>query len=359
MIDIPVFTRGVETHELVRAALFGAGGAVAGFVVYRLLLSRLRGLASITSWGGDRIVLAALRDAAMLSFTVAGTYVAVRTLPFDADIARTFDRVLFAAAVVATTLITARTVSAVIKLFSMRSASVGRGSSIFLNVARIAVGAVGLLVLLQTLGVRIAPLLAALGVGGLAIALALQEPMKNFFAGLQLLATRKVRPGHYVKLDTGDEGYITDVDWRHTSMRQLPDNMVIVPNAALADAVITNYDYPRREMSLVVDVGVHHDSDLDHVEKVTVDVASGVMRDVEGAVRDWEPFVRFHTFADSSIDFSVILRISHVTDQHLVRHEFLKRLKRRYAEEEIRIPFPTVAIEPPQRSWNTASAGSM
>ncbi|HEU5417687.1 MAG TPA: mechanosensitive ion channel domain-containing protein [Streptosporangiaceae bacterium] len=109
------------------------------------------------------------------------------------------------------------------------------------------------------------------------------------------------------------EGYVVDTSWRNTTVRQLPNNIVIVPNATLAFSVVTSYHQPEQETSVSVPVGASYDSDLDHVERVTCEVASEVMRDVEGAMPTHEPFIRYSAFADSSINFSVILRAAEVT----------------------------------------------
>ena len=215
-----------------------------------------------------------------------------------------------------------------------------------MNITRVVVLSVGLLILLDSLGVAIAPLLTALGVGGLAVALALQDTLTNLFAGVHILASRKVQPGDFIQLDNGMEGYIVDTNWRNTIVRQLPDNLVIVPNATLAASVLTNYHRPEREMSVLVQVGVSYDSDLEHVESVTREVGRDVMRTVEGAVPGHQPFIRYHTFADSSINFSVILRAAEAPAQYLIVHEFIKRLHRRYRDEKIQIPFPIRTIVP-------------
>ena len=91
---------------------------------------------------------------------------------------------------------------------------------------------------------------------------------------------------------------------------------------------------------MLIDVGVDYASDLAHVERVTIEVGREVMREVNGGVPDFEPFTRYHTFGDSSINFSVILRGKEVVDQYLIKHEFVKRLHARYAQEGISIPFP-------------------
>jgi small-conductance mechanosensitive channel len=93
-----------------------------------------------------------------------------------------------------------------------------------------------------------------------------------------------------------------------------------------------------------VNVGVHYNSDLKKVEKVTCEVAKEVMRDVPGGVPEFQPFIRYNTFGDFSIGFTVILRAKEFVDQYLIKHEFIKRLQERYAKEGIIIPYPIRAI---------------
>ncbi|MGC1395309.1 MAG: mechanosensitive ion channel family protein, partial [Coleofasciculaceae cyanobacterium] len=91
-------------------------------------------------------------------------------------------------------------------------------------------------------------------------------------------------------------------------------------------------------------VGVSYDSNLEKVEKVTVEVAQTILETVEGGISEFQPFIRYQAFEDFSINFIVYLRVSEFFDQRLVRHEFIKQLHRRYREEEIQIPFPTRTV---------------
>ena len=213
-------------------------------------------------------------------------------------------------------------------------------SSLTRNVAWTTIATLGLLVILSGLGLSITPMLTALGVGGLAVALALQEPLANFFAGLFLTLSGQIRVGDYVKLDSGQEGYIVDFSWRSTRLRMLANNLIVVPNARLAQAIVVNHHLPAQDLAVLIDVGVDYDSDLAHVERVVVEVGRDVMREVTGGVPEFEPFIRYHTFGDSSINFTVILRASEFVDQYLIKHEFVKRLHARFNVEGIVIPFP-------------------
>jgi small-conductance mechanosensitive channel len=203
---------------------------------------------------------------------------------------------------------------------------------------------IGLLVIFQTMGIQIGPMLAALGVGGLAVALALQDTLANFFSGLQVVASKQIRPGDYVRLDSGQEGVVTDISWRSTTLRMPRNHFIIVPNIKLAQAIVSNFTVPEREIGMAVTVGVGYGSDLVRVERVALEVLREVAGRVEGAVREFEPLVRFHTFADSSINMDLIIRSREFTDQGLLKHELIKAIQARFAREGIEIPFPIRTI---------------
>jgi small-conductance mechanosensitive channel len=218
-------------------------------------------------------------------------------------------------------------------------------SSLTRNVAWALIAILGLLVILNGLGLSITPMLTALGVGGLAVALALQEPLANFFAGLFITLAGQIRVGDYVKLDSGQEGYVVDFSWRSTRLRMLANNLIVVPNAKLAQAIVINHHLPSQDLAVLVEVGVDYASDLRHVERVVVEVGRDVMQDVTGGVPEFEPFIRYHTFGESSINFTVILRAKEFVDQYVIKHEFVKRLHTRFNDEGIVIPFPIRSID--------------
>lgn len=200
--------------------------------------------------------------------------------------------------------------------------------------------AIGGMIILDNLGLSLTPLITTLGIGSLAVAIALQDTLGNFFAGLYLKADRPIEIGHYIRLEGGEEGYVERIGWRSTRIRMLPNNMVVVPNSKLVQSNILNYYLPQTELAVLVQVGVHYDSDLKKVERVTCEVAKEILKGVPGGVASFEPFIRYHTFNQSSIDFTVILRAREFVDNFLVKHEFIKRLQERYKQENIVIPFP-------------------
>ena len=140
------------------------------------------------------------------------------------------------------------------------------------------------------------------------------------------------------------------IGWRSTWVRMLPNNVVVIPNNVLVNSKVLNYYYPQTEMAVLVQVGVHYDSDLENVEKVTIEVGEEVLKTVQGGVPEFKPFIRYHTFNDFSIDFTVILRVKEFVDNYLIKHEFIKRLHKRFNEEGIIIPYPIRTLD-----WNEGS----
>ncbi len=200
--------------------------------------------------------------------------------------------------------------------------------------------AMGALIVLDQLGISIAPLVAGLGIGGLAVALALQGTLTNLFAGLSATTDGSIRVGDYVELEGGMVGAIDNIGWRTTRVRLLSNNIVFVPNSRLADSIMTNFNYPYEEMSVYMLIGVSYFSDLAHVERVTVEAARQVLRDTPGAVRDYEPSVWYENFGDSNINFWVVMRAEGYLESWTVKHAFVKAVFARYEEEGIEISFP-------------------
>lgn len=200
---------------------------------------------------------------------------------------------------------------------------------------------IGILIILTILGISITPLITALGVGGLAVALALQDTLANLFAGIHILVEKSIRVGDFIKLETGQEGYVEDITWRTTRIRMLPNNMVIIPNSKLSQSIVTNYYLPEKRMSLLIPIGVSYSSDPEKVERILIEEAKKAVGEIPGLLGDPEPFVRFIPgFGDSSLDFTLICQVQEFVDQYLAQHELRKRIFKRFQEEGIEIPFP-------------------
>ncbi|MEV5169563.1 mechanosensitive ion channel family protein [Streptomyces flaveolus] len=357
--------RALTLDDLVLAGIALAAGLLLAFMS-RTLLRWLAKHAKRTRWSGDDVIVDALRSVVPWAAIAGGAAAAAAVLPLTRTVQHHVNQALQVWLIIMVTFSAARVIAGLVRSVTQSRSGVAGSATIFVNITRVLVLAIGFLVVLQTLGISIAPLLTALGVGGLAVALALQDTLANLFAGIHILASKTVQPGDYIRLSSGEEGYVVDINWRQTTVRQLSNNLVVIPNGQLAKANMTNYTRPEQELTVLVQAGVGYDSDLEHVERVTAEVVTEVMTEVTGAVPEHEPAIRFHTFGDSRIGFTVILGVGEFSDQYRIKHEFIKRLHRRYREEGIRIPAParTVSLQqgsaviPQQRSGEGAVSGS-
>jgi small-conductance mechanosensitive channel len=197
--------------------------------------------------------------------------------------------------------------------------------------------------LLSSLGIAITPLLTALGVGGLAVALALQDTLSNLFAGIHLLADRPIRVGDYVRLSLENvEGWVVDVGWRSTRIRMLQNNVVIVPNSKVSQSVITNYDLDETRLALSIRVGVPYNADPDRVERLLVEETLAAVGEVDGLLAQPRPSARLIPgFGEYSLDFTLVCWVARFPDQFQVQHELRKRVLKRLRAEGIEMPLPT------------------
>jgi small-conductance mechanosensitive channel len=306
----------------------------------RVLLRSLRRVAARTHWTWDDVIIQALSGPLLIAIFASGLLILGRILPLSPEWDRAFDVLLAAAIPLALVLSIDRLTRGALERAASRSPVLVGARGLILGAVRGLIISIGILIFLDSIGISITPLLASLGVGSLAVALALQETLANLFAGLHIVVDRPLEPGHYVRLEGGEEGFVARVGWRSTWIRTRPGNVVIVPNSKLASSVILNTSLPTPDQAFLVQVGVDYGSDLEHVERVTLEVGREVMTQVSGGVPGFEPLVRFHTFADSSINFTVVLRAVNFDSHNLVMHEFIKRLHARFRKEGIVIPFP-------------------
>ncbi len=244
--------------------------------------------------------------------------------------------------IISLTWIASRLAGNFVRHYAMRVRGITQVTSLTQNLAQLVVWWLGILVVLRHQGISVIPILTALGVGGLAVALALQDTLSNLFAGFYVTMAGQVRPGDYIRLSTGEEGYVSDISWRSTTIRALTYNMIIIPNAKLAQAIVTNFNLPEKRTAVNIPVGVAYGSDPDRVEQILLEEVRGASGALAGLLADPPPTARLIPgFGDSTLNFTLSCFVAEFADQFPVQHELRKRILRRFQQEGIEIPFPT------------------
>ncbi|MBP1749012.1 MAG: mechanosensitive ion channel protein MscS [Deltaproteobacteria bacterium] len=285
-------------------------------------------------------VSSSLRTPSIFWCIAVGLYFALEFSELPRKYVTFVDRTIYILIIFSATVAIANLAVKAFENYTQRSDINFPATGIILGVFKATIISAGILIILNFLGISIAPLLTALGVGGLAVALALKDTLSNLFAGLHIIASKQVRPGDYIRLNSGEEGVVNDITWRSTTITSPAQNIIIVPNAHVASATITNYEFPDRQMSLSVQVTAPYSVDLERVEAITCEVASTVIREVPEAVPGEEPSVRFNTFSENGIGFSINIKIKDSGSLYIVRHNLIKALHKRYAREGISISPP-------------------
>jgi small-conductance mechanosensitive channel len=334
----------MNENDILQLSIYVVSGFLIGLLLHKVIVPLISKLASKTAIKSDDLIIKTIGKWVIPWFLALGLFMGLRRLELDSNFYYWLENGLLIFYIFSGTLILARVVSGLIKIKAAGSDAIIPSSSIISNIVIVIIYCIGLLIILQSQGISITPVLTALGVGGLAVALALQNTLSNLFAGLQIISSGNFNRGDFIKLSTGEDGFIEDITWRSTTIRAASDHIIIVPNSKLADMTVSNYYLPQHEITFAVEVGVSYDSDLSRVEKVTTEVIKETLQESAAGVKDFEPEIRFFAFGESMIKLKAFLRVNNYSAQFEVRSEFIKKIHARYHTEGIHIPYPTHSV---------------
>ncbi|NQW23211.1 MAG: mechanosensitive ion channel family protein [SAR202 cluster bacterium] len=233
------------------------------------------------------------------------------------------------------------------------------------RVGGVVIYGIGALLVLDVLDINISPLIAGLGLGGLAVALAIQPTLANLFAGTYVMTEGVISTGDYIELEAGVAGYVVEVGWRSTRIRTWGNNLVVVPNARFAETIITNYQQPVAAVNVYLTCGVSYDSDLDLVEKVSREEMDYLIQNDNDAVASYGSWFAFNAFGESNVEFWLFLQARDRIASFNIQSSLIKNLHRRFKEEGIVINYPVRTLQFPD-GWSpqiaagqaSASAGN-
>ncbi len=193
-----------------------------------------------------------------------------------------------------------------------------------------------MLIVLDSLGVDIKGLIAVLGIGSLAVALAAQDTLANMIGGFTIMIDRPFRIGDMVRLADGSRVVVHEIGIRSTKFLTFDHTLEIVPNAELIKSTVHNITYPTPRVRVVIDVGVSYDSDMTRVGEAMLDEAAKHTN----ILAQPEPKFYFMRFGDSSLDVSLRCQVKRPEDHRRTSSELRTQVLNRFRAEGIEIPFP-------------------
>ena len=338
-----------SANQLIIAVIILAGAYIVSALVLHAL-KRSKRLTSRTESTLDDTIVRLITRPIHLGFQLAAIVIALRYL-FPAAVYQGFgyDDLAVVLLIVWGVYLLNRLILGVLDWHEVESqkgsdAPIKRGTFGFLNtLISVLVWGLALAFVLNHVGVNISALLAGLGIAGVAVALALQNTLSGVFSAVYLAIDKPMRQGDYVQLSDGTEGFVQDISMRSTRIKTFGNAIVIVPNSKIADMVITNFYLPEAEIVLKVPVGIGYNSDLEKAEATAIKTAQAVLKKL-GTSGKKDPFVRFQSFEDSSIQMTVFLSVDNFLDQFVLKHEFIKALKTDFHKAKIEIPYPQMDV---------------
>ena len=315
-----------------------------GYLFKRFFHSKLKKITKMSKWEGDDILLNSLESQVVLWSFLFSLFLVFRDIPIKDEYSTFILIVIKILLIASVTHALAKLILGLFELWSKKQEGGFPSTTIFTNIVKITIYVIGLLIILDSVNISIAPMLTALGVGGLAVSLALKDTLSDVFAGLHILLSKKVQPGDFESLDSGEMGYIQNITWRNTKMLERTNNILHIPNTKLSSAIVKNYDSGDPSFSVKVFMGVDYNSDLEQVERVALEEANKLHSDMEETNKLSQPSFKFRGFGESSIDFAIYFRGNKYGDQNPIIHQFIKNIHKRFKKEKIQIPFPIRTI---------------
>jgi len=327
-------------NEFVQSGLMLIGSILIAQIFHMILVRWAKKAAERTATNVDDRIVRSTTLPTYLLIIFIGLYFSIKTLSYVNPYFDIIHKIFFVIFVLLISTIVARIFTILVSQFVKIQKKYEKTPRLIKVMTLSIVYLIAFIIVLSYFKINVTPLLATLGIGGIAIGLALQGTLSNLFAGFQIISDKLLKTGDFVELDNGKSGCVEDITWRSTKIRTLQNNVVVIPNSKLADSIITNHALPNNQMSIWIPCGVSYDSDLEKVEKVTLDVAKKIQKTVPGATRGVEPKLRYKEFGDSNINFTISLHVDQFADKYLVTHEFIKALKKEYDKEKIEISWP-------------------
>ncbi len=328
------------------AILFLLVALLLGLTVRRVVVIRLGELTERTANVVDDVFLEVLRRKTVLWTVLLAGIFSIPTLPWDQEYRNFATQALSALFVLSITMSLVSGFKDFLTRYGEKTGTGAAGTTLIRYIGSFIFWGVGIAVILSLFDISLLPALTALGVGGLAVALAFQDTLANLFAGIHITLSRQMRIEDYVEISGGEKGFVNDIGWRTTTLRTLANNLVIIPNKKLAESTVINYNLPEQSMAVEIILSVAYETDPEWLEGVLIDETLKAAEEIEGLMAE-PPGVRFAEFGESGLTIKVFPQVQRIEQTFVARHELMKRLNVRLKKEGVKIPYPirTLKIE--------------
>ncbi len=208
------------------------------------------------------------------------------------------------------------------------------------KVGKIFLACSAIVIVMRHFNYDITSIIVSLGIGSLAIGLAAKDTLENMISGFLIMIDRPFRIADRVQLSGGELGDIVDIGIRSTKIKDLNNSIIVVPNRELVSSKLINHCYPDNQVKVRIPIGVAYGTDVNKVKEILLNIA----KNEELVLDDPAPSVYFLEFADSSLNFLLIVWIRDFRKGFSTKDAINTEIDRIFKEENIDIPFPQRVI---------------
>ncbi|HEY3421536.1 MAG TPA: mechanosensitive ion channel family protein [Methanocellaceae archaeon] len=196
------------------------------------------------------------------------------------------------------------------------------------------------LMAISSLGIEITPLIATMGVGGIAVALAAQELLSNVFGAISILSDRPYKVGDRIAMTDGLLGDVVEIGLRSTRVKTLDGRITVIPNSDISKSMVTNYSQPDPKLRYNIKVGISYGADVGKASRILLEVAGST----SGVLKEPAPEVFITDLGTFSVNLLMQVWLEDYRMTWDVPDRIYRETLKRFAAEKIEIPYPTTSI---------------
>jgi Small-conductance mechanosensitive channel len=329
-----------QIDSLFFSLLIFFGIFILGYLLKKIAYRYLVFISQKTKWAWDEVLLGSVGKIYYFWLFLLASHISLVFLPITDKYFALINKILLIFFILSLCLFLSRLIVNLIEIYLHQKTDLAPKVTLFEIIVKVIVFFIGFILILNILNINILPFITTLGIAGLAIGLALRDTLENFFAGIHLVLAKQIRPGDFIRLENGLEGVVEDITWRTTVIKQLQNNVIIIPNSKLAQSIIVNYHQPENNQTLIIPLTISYKHNLKEVEELILAFMNRFIKEHPLANKDFAPAVRYSGFGDSGINLNLLIQVKEPTDRFKLIHDFIMELDDYLKKHGIEIPYP-------------------
>ncbi len=322
------------------------GAIIVGKITYYVIKNFVKVFTAKTETVADDMLIEVSEHPLIFLIFIIGFYIAYKSLTLSATVELTFFNIVLVMLIINLTWFFVRLIDGVIKYYLIPFAKKTETDlddaliPIVRRLSKIVLIFIAAIIILDKFGYNVTSLVAGLGIGGLAVALAAQETLSNVFGGITIITDKPFSLNDRVRI-SGNDGFVKEIGMRSTKITTLDGSELIIPNSTIAKEVIENVTR-EKERRVKLTLGIVYETDMKKLDK-SVQILKKVISEQEGVVNK-KCDVFFDEFADFSLNLVLVYWVTDIPKIFEIKSAVNFRIKEEFEKAKIEFAYPTRVI---------------